>query len=683
MLFGFSLIASVFADEQVPAFRLVGIYDSSSVLGVSSNLQSSFMWQSSRQMENSCGPAKGPDALGLFEAEMIANQMAPGLMVLLEYNSEPNYIDATGKSCDPELQEECTASSRSAVTAKDVTIGIGIDQVEFQLQPMVEPRYLSIRIDGYVEGEQKTRVDPSQLEDSEEDSEEAEESTDDEDQNLDADGNVINEAGQVLFDTARYQKLIRTQLEIETCLEHKVGRGWLGNDRDRLRQAFLLDPPDGDRLDRKYFSGQRDPISAYLGPTDACVVSSAEMPKDLGASKGESSMTMTPSDVWGASLRDCEKRTEDPGRPLMSPTRTLPLAITENGVRQARLVTPKWSGLEIDVEALGPKEEDVMIKVRYNGEPVDGLDNVALFPEPGAMVDILARLSHTYPRIGTKEDPHRFISLIVPNWQIVEGLRRMYSRTCIEDSPERYCRCSVRSFEADLGDGETLDEKLDDLDNRLRCVDLDNEICHLSRDVPQLDLADGEEPPKSSAERCLERLLVDEPMVSGGQGIHDGVGWLMSHPQFLFVQVPTLLKKKEGFHILDHIPSLESKDAGSGGGSSNQLPNLADASSGGFLGLQDWGYTVGLLNGRSPIVLPIKDRLIWDISAQAQRSLEQSYFIIALFILLSFGILGVRRVHDFWMRTPEERAYYWPGRQNSQEEPKPEGVDLEGQNPEE
>ena len=54
-------------------------------------------------MENSCGPAKGPDALGLFEAEMIANQMAPALVVLLEYSSEANYVDTSGKSCDPEL----------------------------------------------------------------------------------------------------------------------------------------------------------------------------------------------------------------------------------------------------------------------------------------------------------------------------------------------------------------------------------------------------------------------------------------------------------------------------------------------------------------------------------------------------------------------------------------------------
>ena len=68
-------------------------------------------------------------------------------------------------------------------------------------------------------------------------------------------------------------KLIRTQLEIELCLEHKVGRGWLGNDAENYGQAFLRDPPDHDRLDRKYFGGQRDPVPGLVGPSDACVVS--------------------------------------------------------------------------------------------------------------------------------------------------------------------------------------------------------------------------------------------------------------------------------------------------------------------------------------------------------------------------------------------------------------------------
>ena len=41
----------------------------------------------------------------------------------------------------------------------------------------------------------------------------------------------------------RYKQLVRTQLEMELCMEHKVGRGWTGADGASLRQAFLLDPP--------------------------------------------------------------------------------------------------------------------------------------------------------------------------------------------------------------------------------------------------------------------------------------------------------------------------------------------------------------------------------------------------------------------------------------------------------
>ena len=52
-------------------------------------------------------------------------------------------------------------------------------------------------------------------------------------------------------------------------MEHKVGRGWTGADGDRLRQAFLLDPPDNNRPDRRYFGGQKDPVPGMLGPADA------------------------------------------------------------------------------------------------------------------------------------------------------------------------------------------------------------------------------------------------------------------------------------------------------------------------------------------------------------------------------------------------------------------------------
>ena len=48
--------------EEVPLFRLVGVYDSSSVLGVSDGIEQRFLWHPSKQMLDSCGPTKSPDA---------------------------------------------------------------------------------------------------------------------------------------------------------------------------------------------------------------------------------------------------------------------------------------------------------------------------------------------------------------------------------------------------------------------------------------------------------------------------------------------------------------------------------------------------------------------------------------------------------------------------------------------
>ena len=72
------------------------------------------------------------------------------------------------------------------------------------------------------------------------------------------------------------------------------------------------------------------------------------------------------------------------------------------------------AGLNIDVVATGEEETDVFINVTLDGEPIEELQNVALFPKEGAMIDILARIQHTYPRVGTKLDSDRYVVLMVP-----------------------------------------------------------------------------------------------------------------------------------------------------------------------------------------------------------------------------------------------------------------------------
>ena len=106
--------------DQKPLFRLVGVYDSSSVLGVNGKRQSDFMWKPSKRMIESCGPSKGPDALGLFEAEMVSNQMAPSLVVLLRHNTLPIYEDSEGNTCQPEESLDCVSVNRPPIRPDDI-----------------------------------------------------------------------------------------------------------------------------------------------------------------------------------------------------------------------------------------------------------------------------------------------------------------------------------------------------------------------------------------------------------------------------------------------------------------------------------------------------------------------------------------------------------------------------------
>jgi hypothetical protein len=92
---------------------------------------------------------------------------------------------------------------------------------------------------------------------------------------------------------------------------------------------------------------------------------------------------------------------------------------------------------------------------------------------------------------------------------------------------------------------------------------------------------------------------------------------------------------------------------------------------------------VGLLFGRSPIVSLGEKRLSWEQSSYVQHAKQHSYFILAFSTLSMFLFVGIRRFPDYWSRTPQERAYYWPGRQADNSQDEPEGVDAEGMEAEE
>jgi len=521
------------AHAAETGWSLVGIYDSSALGTMSATARAAagqepagtYVWVPAPGMTGSCGAAKAADGLGVFEAESLSSTLAPALVVLLE-----------------------AAPDTAPLTRDDVRVSLGIDAPNFRLEPALSPRVLSVSIGG--------------------------------------EGGI------------RYKQLVRTQLEMELCMEHKVGRGWIGGDEVGLRQAFLLDPPDtrsseasylgakqdpgapltpDDGLpDRKYFGGERDPVPALLGPPDACLVRSPDLDASAsGGSKGEGSLDLVPSDIWGASLRWCTDQERDGNLELALP-RPIPFRLSDLLGAPAPNPVPTRKGLDV-VVGPGDRDEDVTVSLTWGdtvlmkdeplfsklrtpredakeGEPEDG-------KEERGIKDLLASVPYAYPTTGTAGDPGRMTMLIIPNWQIVEGLRRLY-----------------------LGNPRTA-----------------------------LPLA--------------------------GAGVQDGVGWVLNHPELLYVQVPQ-----------------------GGERNSETWLNLSEGLAGAPLGLRAWGYPTGLLFGRKPIAMPGRLEPGWELASEAQRASRHGVFLGALALLSALLVAGLRRLSDLWTPVPEERVAYWPGR---------------------
>lgn len=372
------------ADQS---WKLVGIYDATALSGLGAaeraaqgeSPPSNYVWVSAPGMRESCGVAKAPDGLGVFEAESFSSGLAPALVILLERPPDA-----------PPLSRE------------DVRVSLGRDEPSFRLEPALMPRTIAVSITG--EGDEK-----------------------------------------------RYRELVRTQLAMELCMEHKVGRAWIGGDSVGLRQAFLLDPPDtsrsessylgdsrdptlslgppGERADRKYFGGQRDPVPALLGPPDACLSRESKLDDNTqGGTKGEGSLDLVPSDVWGSQLRRCNEL-ETSGTAALSLPRALPLRLSELGEAPSRTPLRAWTALDV-VVGPGERDEDITVRVTWGDQEI--LPESPLFSKPEdpgeepGITDLLANVPYLYPTVGPASDPGRYTALIIPNWQLVEGLRRLH-----------------------------------------------------------------------------------------------------------------------------------------------------------------------------------------------------------------------------------------------------------------
>ena len=486
--------APFFAHDDGEGWRLVAAYDAAPLLEATD--ASGYVWRVPRGMEGSCGPAKMPMGMGKFEAESVAQGLTPALVLLLERRG-----DAT------------------TLGPADVRVAVGSEEDSVRLEPMVEPRLLTVEISG---------------------------------------------TGLVT-----HKQLVRTQIEMELCLEHKVGRGWVGQDADSLRQAFLLDPPIDKRLDRLAFSGQRNPVPALVGPSDACLLRVPDLTqRETDEGQGRGTLDLVPSDIWGASLRWCMPEERDGIQANASPR--MPLTLADPEGRPLVRPVPTWAALTVHVEP-DASDDQARLTVEYKGET--WLSDEVLFSETPSrkgddelrgLTDILSTIPHTYPSIGTADDPDRYTALIVPNWQIVEALRR------------------------------------------------------LSAGHPKL------------------------PMPTGGTDDLDGVGWVLAHPELLQLKVRSMGSRPDDWMAL--TGALEP----------------------GVLGR--WGFAVGLLSGRSPIVLPSLTPPTWPEVARAQRALAQGLTMGAGGLMALLVLVGLRRLPELWLPIPEERADYWPGDADGAEE---------------
>jgi hypothetical protein len=547
-----ALLGAVLAGEPADnesGWRLVGVYDASAVTGMEPGTPADYAWQASSGMVTSCGPEKRPDGLGVFEATATANRLMPSLAIVLERVGD---------------HDRPLESNMLRVGLTDPGL-----EVPVQLQPAVKPRHISAHVHG---------------------------------------------------SEFRYQQLVRTQLAMELCLEHKTGRGWIGGGAEDLREAFLLDDrSDLSMRNRKYFGGQKEPIPALIGPPDACLVPVTDeeqkgwkkMTGD-GSGKGESSLGLVPADLWGAALRMC--RPHERGqcvdasgtavacdsdqvasldRPdVITKSRLIPLRLsTEAPWAPAPRRTQVWDMLEILLGDVGGvvQDEQVTLKVLWNGVQLATQPNLfskiesddPAAPDLG-LQDILAQVPHTYPTVGPADDPDQFVVLIIPNWQLVEAIRRFEHQ--------------------DAGSRPTA-----------------------------------------------------------GDGVQDGVGWVLTNPDRLLIQVAPM-----GF------------DPYSDAGQDLAWPNLSTSLAGHTSRLRSWGYTTGLLSGRKPIALVSPDAPTWEQTAAAQRAEHHGVFLASATVLLLMLGVGISRLNHLWARVPEERVAYWPGRDVQAAEKETEAPEAPG-----
>ena len=325
------------------------------------------------------------------------------------------------------------------------------------------------------------------------------------------------------------------------------------------------------------------------GPSDACFVPNT--PEELngwrkltgaGSGKGESSLGLVPADVWGADLRICNPD-QAIGDSVRGFHKLLPLRLSSELPWDApRALSATWNVLSVLIGE-GEKDEEIGLEVTFGEEtlysgrlydPLPPSEDEQSFGQEYGIKDILAMVPHSYPQVGPPEDSERYTVLLIPNWQLVEAIRRL-------DAAEQ---------------------------------------------------AQGDEAKADALGSSMRTSL---------RGNFDGVGWVMEHPETLFIQVAP---------------------PGEGSAKDAAWPNLSTSLAGHTGQARAWGYTTGLLSGRKPIALVSPDAPTFSQAASGQRAPHHGIFLGSLTALLLLVGAGLLRLNHLWARLPEERVAYWPGK---------------------
>lgn len=369
------LVASGVAAADASGWRLVGAYDPATVLAaVEASLDEEekaalapvpdFNWSPPPALDDYCGHPRAPTGLGVMEAVAVSSGITPTLaLVLRSTERSPGPLNETDVAVSLVRTPESTDPAEQVV-----------------LRPAVEPRRLRVELDDRTRGANGARA----------------------------------------RDATNWPQVVRTQLGIQLCLEHMLGRAWSGGDENRVRQAFLLERPDPSAdADRRYLVGQRDPVAAYLGPPDACEKDGQKVPRE----SDEASAELVPADVWEGRLRPC------PSAQLsaLPQVATLPLRLSGGGYQERR-TDDGWTDVQIVLRD-GVSEVPTVEVVHEGaslGEPtllMSGNDvSDARGSAAGRMEDLLGRVPLQYPLI--RQDGHWYTVLLIPEWQLAEALLR-------------------------------------------------------------------------------------------------------------------------------------------------------------------------------------------------------------------------------------------------------------------